>query len=179
MKRAVIFAILGVGFIFSNCKSGKEKQVTLTTDFPEKEVQIQENKTYCYLFSNGKDSIRMTYQIHENEVEGWLNYDFFEKDGSIGEIEGEISGDTLKLEFEFLAEGTISKQEVYFLKKNNYKLYRGSGEMKMNMDSLLIYSNPKEIDFSDNTPMGELKNCPENLIKKTDWEFYLKESEKH
>src|SRR5690606_34596128 len=178
MKRVMIFAILGIGFIFSSCKSGKEKQVTLTTDFPEKEVQIQENKTHCYLFSNGKDSIRMTYQIHENEVEGWLNYDFFEKDGSIGEIEGEISGDTLKLEFEFLAEGTISEQQVYFLKKED-KLFRGSGEMYMDNDSVMVYRTPSQLSFDDPSPLIILSECPESFINKAYREFYLKESGKH
>src|SRR5690606_5835636 len=176
MKKALIFTILFTGIALSACKNEKEKRVTLTTGFPEREVL--ENQTNCYLFSNGKDSIRMTYQIHENEVEGWLNYDFFEKDGSIGEIEGEISGDTLKLEFEFLAEGTISEQQVYFLKKED-KLFRGSGEMYMDNDSVMIYRTPSQLSFDDPSPLIILSECPESFINKAYREFYLKESGKH
>src|SRR5690606_8662569 len=136
---------------------------------------------HCYLFENGKDTIKLTYQQEGNDIEGWMNYDFYEKDGSIGKIEGEISGDTLKLEYEFLSEGMLSEQEVYFLKKDNHKLYRGSGEMKMTSDSILVYSNPKEIKFSDNTPLGELKNCPSDFINegfKLIYNSNLKEFEK-
>ncbi|MGB6084086.1 hypothetical protein [Moheibacter sp.] len=128
---------------------------------------------HCYQFTNGKDSISLHYQRDGNEIKGWMNYDFFEKDGSIGEVEGEISGDTLKLEYKFLAEGTISEMEVFFLKRDNYKLYRGSGEMVMTNDSVMIYSNPFEIKFTDNMPLGELKNCSEDLIKQSDKKFYM------
>ncbi len=161
MKFSVFFYIILTFFVFS-CNSKSEKPDETMIIPAEETTPISSD--HCYLFSNGKDSIRLSFQQKGNEIKGWMNYDFYEKDGSIGEIEGEAFGDTLKLEYKFLAEGTLSEQEVYFLKKDNYKLYRGSGEMKMTNDSILVYSNPNEIKFSDYTPLSELKNCPEGFI---------------
>jgi len=175
MKIKLVGIILSALVILS-CETKKES--------PEEPIVVPiENASettsfHCYLFANGKDSIRLSYQLEGNDLKGWMNYDFFEKDGSIGEVEGEIYGDTLKLEYKFLAEGMISKQQVYFLKKENYKLYRGSGEMEMSNDSILVYSDPKSISFSDNTPLGELKTCPEDLIKQSDKEFYMEFKQK-
>ncbi len=176
MMRAILISIFFAVLLIS-CQSKKQEEVIIGK-FPPKEAEDLKPAMYCYLFTNGRDSIRMTYIEKNNKVEGWLNYDFFEKDGSIGEIDGKWVGDTLKLEYEFLSEGMISEQQVYFLKKNNFKLYRGAGDMKMTDDSVMIYSNPKEISFSDNTPLGELKNCSENFIKQEHIDFYKKESER-
>ncbi|HLV24578.1 MAG TPA: hypothetical protein VKY36_07365 [Moheibacter sp.] len=171
-----LLGILLIALVIFSCETKKESAEEPTIIPIENASETA--SFHCYLFSNGKDSIRLSYQLEGNDLKGWMNYDFFEKDGSIGEVEGEIHGDTLKLQYKFLSEGVISKQQVYFLKKENYKLYRGSGEMEMSNDSVLVYSNPKEINFSDSTPLGELKTCPEDLIKQSDKEFYMKIKQK-
>jgi len=144
---------------------------------PEEILKNSEPELHCYLFSNGKDSIRLRYVREGNEVKGWMNYDFFEKDGSIGEIGGSYHADTLKIVYDFLAEGAISQQQIFFLKKDG-KLIRGSGEQEMTEDSARIYKNPKNVRFDDPTPLQELEICPDNLIKAGDMEFYKKEKDR-
>jgi hypothetical protein len=114
----------------------------------------------------------MSYKIDNGKIYGWLNYDFFEKDGSIGEIQGNLSGDTLKLQHQFIAEGSFSTQEVYFLKKDG-KLYRGAGEMKTNPDKSMAYENHNKLIYNDYTPLSKLDSCPEDFIKMKDQKFYM------
>lgn len=165
--RISILVLLLIGIYSCDSKSENRQEIDeLETVNPEMA------SVHCYQFTNGKDSISLHYQLDGNEVKGWMNYDFFEKDGSIGEIEGEFGGDTLKLEYDFLAEGTFSEQEVYFLRKDG-KLFRGFGEQKMDNDSVLIYTNTKSISFDDSTPLEELSSCSEDLIKHSDKECYM------
>lgn len=155
-----------------SCENKKEG-LQSTIEFPNGEAERVELNSHCYLFTNGKDSIRLSYKQENDEIDGWMNYDFFEKDGSIGEIEGKFFGDTLKLEYEFTSEGMISEQQVYFLKKDG-KLYRGAGEMNMDDDSTMVYSVPKQIKFDETTPLSHLENCPENFIQQKDKDLYQK-----
>lgn len=169
------FILLGIilSIVITGCKDQNEQQNVSGTDSYEKHDEAVEPKMHCYLFANGKDSIRLTYKQENDEVEGWMNYDFFEKDGSLGEVEGKFFGDTLKLEYEFMAEGMYSEQEVYFLKKDG-KLYRGSGDTKNTSDSTVIYADSKQVRYDDPTPLSHLDNCPENFIKQESIDFYKK-----
>jgi len=171
-----IIASIFLAVLVISCENKKE-QIPTTTELPNGNPEIVELTSYCYLFTNGKDSIRLSYTQENDEVDGWMNYDFFEKDASIGEIDGKFFGDTLKLEYEFMSEGMISEQQVYFLKKDG-KLYRGAGDLKTNNDSMMVYADPKQIKFDDTTPLSHLDNCPENFMKKESMDFYKKEAEK-
>lgn len=178
MKNLIITGFLGFALAISSCENKKENEISNENEMPEKDsVSVVQNQNNCYLYTNGKDSIQLQYSLHENEVEGWMVYNFFEKDGSFGEIDGLISGDTLKLEYEFMSEGMLSEQEVFFLKKGN-QLFRGFGDMKMNLDSMMVYSQPKLIQFEDTTPMTELANCAEDFIDPKTKSFYKSEEEK-
>jgi len=168
----VLIAMLSCGNEQKNASKIIEKPPV-----PEEILKISEPELYCYLFSNGKDSIRLRYVREGNKVEGWMNYDFFEKDGSIGEVEGSYYADTLKIVYDFLAEGMISEQQVFFLKKDG-KLIRGSGEQELTKDSVWIYKNPRNIRFDDPTPLEYLEVCPDNLFKSEDMDFYRQEKEK-
>ena len=160
-----------------SCDSKKEQEVVLTTDSPEEVSKDTISNFHCYQFTNGKDTIQIRYQQDGDEIEGWMRYNFYEKDGSVGEVEGKIAGDTLKLEYDFLSEGMLSEQQVYFLKKDG-KLYQGSGEMEMSKDSVMKYIQPKKLNFDDTTPMEHLENCPNDFIQSKNIEFYKKEKEK-
>lgn len=173
-----IIALIFFGSIMTSCENKSENTPATTTELPNGNQEIAELTSHCFLFTNGKDSIRLSYTQENDEIDGWMNYDFFEKDGSVGEIDGKFFGDTLKLEYKFLSEGLISEQQVYFLKKDG-KLFQGAGEMKMDNDSMMIYSNPKQIKFDDTTPLYHLDNCPENFIKQESIDFYRKNSDRN
>lgn len=165
--RISILILLLIGIYSCDSKSENRQEI--------EEVETENSEmasVYCYQFTNGKDSISLHYELEGKDVKGWMNYDFFEKDGSIGEVEGEFEGDTLKLEYDFLAEGMFSEQEVYFFRKDG-KLFRGFGEQKMDNDSVLVYTNAKSMSFDDSTPLEELSSCSEDLIKHSDKELYM------
>lgn len=179
MKKFKFISILLFFGVFLGCQNQKEQENTIEKEFPEQDsVSVKENISQCYLFENGKDSIQLKFDLHENEVKGWMVYNFFEKDGSFGEIDGEFSGDTLKLEYAFLSEGMLSEQEVYFLKKGN-QLFRGFGEMKMDVDSTMVYIQPNQISFEDTTPLTSMANCAEDFIDPKTIAFFKKEEEKN
>lgn len=167
-----IFISMFMAVLMISCENKKQEDVVISNT-PEKEETDLNPSLHCYLFTNGKDSISLSYTQENDEVEGWMNYNFYEKDGSIGEIEGKFFGDTLKLEYEFMSEGMFSEQEVYFLKKDG-KLYRGGGELKNTNDSTVVYANPKQINYNDMTPVSHQDNCTENFIKKESIDRYKK-----
>ena len=173
----VLIASIFFAVLMLSCENKKEQTPITTTELPNGSPEVVAPTLHCYMFTNGKDSISLSYTQENDEIDGWMNYDFFEKDGSIGEIDGKFFGDTLKLEYEFMSEGMISEQQVYFLKKDG-KLYRGAGDMKTNNDSMMVYSDPKQIKFDDTTPLSHLDNCPENFMKKESIDTYKKVSEK-
>jgi len=156
-------------FLFG-CNAKEENANNGKTENEKQEAEISNE---CYRYTNGKDSILLSFQQKENQLEGWLNYNFYEKDNSIGKVKGQFSGDTLQMEYDFLSEGMISKQQIFFLKKEN-RLYRGIGHLKMIGDSLQIYSNKKEVDYNDYTPLEHLKQCPESFIKQENKELFMK-----
>ena len=179
MKNLIIAGLVGISLVISSCDLKKENEIVIENEMPENDsITVVQNEKNCYLFTNGKDSIQLQFTQRENELDGWMVYNFFEKDGSFGEIDGVITGDTLKLEYEFMSEGMLSEQEVYFLKKGN-QLFRGFGEMKMDQDSMMVYSDVKSIQFEDTTPMTGLEKCTDDFIDPKTIEFYKSEEAKH
>lgn len=171
----IIIASIFTAVLMISCENKKTDETVISTE-QQSNPEVAQTKSHCYLFTNGKDSISLSYTQENDEIDGWMNYNFFEKDGSIGEIDGKFFGDTLKLEYEFMSEGMISEQQVYFLKKDG-KLYRGAGDMKTDNDSMMVYSDPKQIKFDDTTPLSHLDNCPENFIKQQSIDMYKKVSD--
>src|SRR5690606_13798050 len=87
LKNLLFLLLFG---LLCSCQNQKEQQDILKEDLVEKDsIATAEKLAHCYLFENGKDTIKLTYQQEGNDIEGWMNYDFYEKDGSIGKIEGE------------------------------------------------------------------------------------------
>lgn len=178
LKNLSFLLLFGLLCSCQNQKDQEQQQLREQESAEKDSIETAQNLAHCYLFENGKDTIKMSYNLHQSEVKGWLVYNFFEKDGSFGEIDGEFFGDTLKLDYEFLSEGKLSEQKVYFL-LNKGKLYRGSGEMKMDADSTMVYSNPAQISFEDTTHLTDMEDCPEDFIDPTLIDFFKKEEEKN
>jgi hypothetical protein len=68
-------------------------------DPPEKKpagsARLPEVVTECFLYVHGRDSIKLSVVSENGEVHGQLAYLFYEKDKSMGTVEGEMRGDTL------------------------------------------------------------------------------------
>ncbi len=108
----------------------------------------------CYLEVIGKDSLFAQIEDNLGTISGKLRYKNFEKDSSFGDLTGIQSGDTLKVEYVFQAEGTQSTREIWFLKEDG-KLIEGIGEYD---ESGINYKDPKQVKFEGGHSLTEV-NC--------------------
>jgi hypothetical protein len=168
----IFYSLLFFFFISCEIKKDQEVQGPMVVN-KDGNVESLDTPYECFIYAANKDTIKLQLKQKEDELEGWLNYQFYEKDGSIGKVEGKLVGDTLKLEYEFLAEGKISETEIYFL-RNTTELRRGSGEMRMDEDSVMVYVNAKQLKFTDPTPLILMKSCPADFISSKDKKIYQK-----
>ncbi|ATL48029.1 hypothetical protein COR50_13105 [Chitinophaga caeni] len=107
--------------------------------------------TLCYQFSNNKDLVSMQLFILGDNVNGKLEYAFFEKDKNSGTLVGNFHGDTLVADYTFKSEGIFSTRQVIFLRKGN-EMIEGYGPMA-DQDGKMIFSRPDSIRFNENTPL--------------------------
>lgn len=100
----------------------------------------------CFEHVIAKDTIKLSFDRSGDDVKGKLTFDNFEKDSSSGEVVGNFSADTLKLNYTFQSEGTTSKREVYFLKTGN-SLMMGIGDME-DKNGVMCFKDHKKISYS-------------------------------
>lgn len=104
-------------------------------------VISQKNDTVCYAYTNNhRDTVLMHILMSDEYVNGWLSYNYFEKDKNSGTISGKLQGDTLWAEYSFMSEGTNSVREVVFVNKNG-EWMQGYGEMKEEGNKLIFTSH--------------------------------------
>ena len=109
--------------------------------------------TNCYLATDGKDSLLLSYEDNLGTVTGKLRYKNFQKSSnSKGNISGLMDGDTLKLTYDFEAEGTKSSRELWFLKKDN-RLLEGTGKYD---ESGNFYTDYKSIKFDQGRTLNSI-----------------------
>lgn len=104
-------------------------------------------ETACYLSVNGRDSIHMEITIEPQSVQGRLEFDNYQIDGSQGTLQGTKKGDKLWLTYDFMAEGMHSITEEVFLIQGD-ELVRGRGE-RVESEGIYRYQNPADVSFED------------------------------
>ncbi len=139
----LLFILLVLG-LMPTCKSKDLNQLTESNS----DLVIPSSITGCFLAVLSRDSIWMKLNINDQQVEGELNYLFFEKDKSKGRLTGSVHGDTLFARYTFMAEGTESIREVAFLKKGD-DWVEGYGEM--DMETGTRFKNKQSLDFNNKT----------------------------
>jgi hypothetical protein len=146
------FILIGVLLlIFSSCKMRDETQA----------VQINETEadSACYVYVQGRDSIKLSLRQRQGKIRGDLQFGFYEKDKSYGTIEGEMKGDTLFANYSFTSEGTLSSREVALLKRDD-SFILGSGDIA-NSGNTDVFKDRETIEFGDGVI---LKNTDCNKI---------------
>lgn len=118
---------------------------------------ITESKS-CYAFNNGKDSIQMSIEINNNEADGDLNFNYYEKDSNAGTFSGRLIGDTLWANYTFDSEGIESNREIVFLRKGN-KWIQGYGEIT-EKDGGFVFTNRGDIRFDNNFTLEKVECTP-------------------
>ncbi|WP_316816155.1 hypothetical protein [Pedobacter nyackensis] len=100
----------------------------------------------CYVYIKNRDTASLKINIEGEELTGELDYKLFEKDSNKGTIAGEMKGDTIIAEYTFDSEGMRSVREVVFVKKDDGKIYEGSGDV-MEKGGKMIFKDRSTLKF--------------------------------
>ena len=101
---------------------------------------------FCYGQSKKRNTILLHIIQEGKVVSGDLIYKLPEKDKNSGIIKGEMHGDTLFANYEFMSEGVISDREVAFLKTHD-GMVEGYGEMK-DENGKMVFKDRSSLNFS-------------------------------
>ncbi|MBA5245962.1 hypothetical protein H1R16_01115 [Marnyiella aurantia] len=147
MKKVLL--ILGFAAVAVACGKKTENKINDVSNrdslaVNESDIQIDEIPENCYMETTGKDSLFVRISDNLGTVTGKMHYKNFEKDSSFGHLVGMADGDTLKLEYNFQAEGATSTREIWFLKKDG-NLIEGIGEYNETGEQ---YKDPKLFRFT-------------------------------
>ena len=129
MKKYIFIAT--VSWLFIGCEKKNETNNVLakkeTATVNESDIAIEEIPEDCYIHVTGKDTLFVKLSDNLGTITGTMNYKNFQKDSSSGDISGIADGDTIRVDYNFTAEGTQSTREIWFLKKDG-TLIEGTGE---------------------------------------------------
>ncbi len=136
------FTYLGLfAFLFTSCNN----QSTINS---KALLSDKMNEPFtCYSYTKDSNNIMMHIAIEDNIVKGDLIIEYYQKDKNIGQINGEMKGDTLYAEFTFMSEGVNSVREVAFLKKEG-ELIEGFGEVE-EQSGKVVFKNKATLKFDN------------------------------
>lgn len=162
MKKLVLLSAFSVFLL--NCNKKTEvpapKVETDSVAVAEPVIDTLGPKSFCYMQVVGKDSLFVSIDDNLGTVTGKMYNKFFEKDQSKGTLSGIKSGDTLKLTYEFTAEGKKGNtNDIYFLQKKD-ALIEGTGERDAQTGTK--YINENKIKYDGNS--YKLADC--KLVEK-------------
>jgi hypothetical protein len=149
MKKLILLSSLSV--FLMNCNKKTEAPVTETspvdtTATTEKVIDTLGAKSFCYMGITGKDTVFVSIDDNLGTITGKMATKNSEKDSNKGDLSGFKSGDTLKLTYEFSAEGVSgSKNDIYFLQTKN-GLSEGIGDR--DAETGTKYANEKKIKYA-------------------------------
>jgi len=149
MKKLIVLGSFSV--LLLNCNKKPEAPVAETpsadtVDTTEKAADTLNAKSFCYMGVTGKDTVFVSIDDNLGTITGKMATKNSEKDSNKGDLSGFKSGDTLKLTYEFAAEGTTgNKNEMYFLQTKE-GLVEGIGER--DAETGTKYANEKKIKYS-------------------------------
>lgn len=171
MKKVFYFIVLSVFAISctQNKNSGNQTKDDSAVVEKPANIALAEGKS-CYLGVVGKDSAKLEIERNGTTFNGFLSYKRFESDSSLGEVNGTISGDTLKGSFNFLSEGMISVIDKYFLLKDG-KLLEGWGDMVNVDDMTMKFEDPSQLTYGGVFTLNPT-DCVNDFIPKAHKDFY-------
>jgi len=158
MKKYILLGSLSLFLI--NCNTKVETAAPVANadsiaDTTASNIDTLGAKSYCYLGVTGKDSVFVNIDDNLGTVTGKMAYKNSEKDSSRGDLTGFKSGDTLKLTYEFVSEGTTSKRDIFFLQKGE-NLLEGignqkddNGQMKYADEAKVAYKDGQKLETAD------------------------------
>jgi hypothetical protein len=157
MKKCLLFLMVAA---IAACNSGTNTNVsadTLPADTDTNTMHVQIPNMQCFESIKGNDTVYLKLERFPNVVTGNLVYNFQEKDGNTGTIDGMIKGDTLIADYTFISEGQQSVRQVAFLIKDSLAT-EGYADMKEEK-SKMIFKNTASLNFSKGLQLKTIP-CP-------------------
>jgi hypothetical protein len=111
----------------------------------------------CYTWAVNNDTATMELKVAGNAVTGDLVYDWSEKDGNKGRLNGEVQDSLLVANYTFQSEGTTSVRKVVF-KINGDSLYEGFGDVDSSGDTVK-FKNDTQLQFQTDRSFKKVE-CP-------------------
>jgi len=158
MKRLIVLGSLSLFVMSCNKKTEAPKTEIPGEDTTAATGRVADTlgpKSFCYMGIVGKDTVFMTIDDNLGTISGKMATKNDEKDSNKGDLSGFKSGDTLKLTYDFAAEGkTGNTNDIYFLQTKD-GLSEGIGERdqetgtKYANDSKVKYGNGRLLKIAD------------------------------
>ncbi len=139
-----ILTIAAIAGLAISCNNDSTK----TTDAEKTNVEKidSSNERQCYADTT-KNKVFLHLNLKDNNVTGSLDYQIAGKDQNKGSLQGEMKGDTLIADYNFMSEGIQSTRQVIFLKKDN-TLVEGYGDVE-EKNGKMIFKNPAKVNFGN------------------------------
>ena len=155
MKTKIFFA--AIILLAAACNNNENRNTTVdssATNIPA----VQAPQRMCFLGVTGKDSIKLSMQLAGNNVSGNLDYLMAEKDSNTGTISGNMHGDTLFADYNFVSEGQQSIRQVAFLLQDSVAV-PGYGDMVDN-NGTMDFKDHGKISFDEKSMMKKVECMP-------------------
>jgi len=130
---------------------------TLPADTDTNTMQVQIPNMQCFKSIKGHDTVYLKLERFPNVVTGNLIYNFHEKDGNTGTIDGVLTGDTLIADYTFMSEGQQSVRQVAFIIKDSMAT-EGYADMMEEKDKM-VFKNSAKLNFSKGIQLKAIP-CP-------------------
>ncbi len=140
MKKIILCFIASM--LAVSCLKFENKESETTTAPSKTSTEKQ-----CYLYTTGRDSIKLSVAMNANNANGELAFNFYQKDKSSGTLSGMFIGDTLFADYTFRSEGMKSVREMVFLRREG-KLIVASGDME-ERGGKQVFTDDAEMSFDD------------------------------
>jgi hypothetical protein len=143
-------AIAILGLVMVSCSSGDSKMQNENPVVKEDSAQVNStgkiNIAGCYIKILKRDTMVLHLQQTGTNVSGKMNFDNYEKDGSVGEVKGVIEKNTVKMWYSFQSEGMNSVMELYFMIEDS-SVIQGVGPVITKGDTA-YFADHSAINFS-------------------------------
>lgn len=147
MKYFMFVVLVLIGISCSNTQDNASAINTDSTNNTDSLVAASAQPApSCYQYINNKDTVLLSISGEAVTVTGILSYNYYEKDKSSGDLQGNMYGDTLIADYTFQSEGTTSVREVAFLKKDS-SFVEGYGDVE-EKDGKMVFKNRSTIQFT-------------------------------
>ncbi len=148
VRLQILLAILLTGVSCNNESTPRQVNDTSTLAPPTVEQPAAaEGINGCYMRVNGRDTLFVQLASSAENVTGKIWFDNHQYDGSSGNLHGKLYNNTLRMLYNFEAEGAKNVMELIF-KVEDQSIIRAEGEMGVK-DDTTYFADPSRISFPD------------------------------